>query len=230
MEAYPLFSAIAQIGSRNVGCIDLDHGRLNLVRWPTLLLFIYKVVEYFVEQVFRQLRDKNNPSATYSALNSPHSHRFEWTGHFLIPSLHIVSVTLFLYRFVNKYNYSGPHRFKQLAKFVPLANKSGSRRRAAIRRGEYSYHKDSSTASLIEQPPPPPPPSPPSQPEAEIQMTTTKRKNNKLTRKLVTTTSFHLKDNDEEMQLCGQSGDEEEDDDEGDARVRLLEFDDRDEE
>jgi hypothetical protein len=84
-------------------------------------LFIYKVLEYFVEQLFRQLHEGQEPD---NLSPSFYPHRLEWTGHFLIPSLHIVFVTLFLYSYVND-GHQSLHKFKRFAKFVPLKTRIG---------------------------------------------------------------------------------------------------------
>jgi hypothetical protein len=63
----------------------------NLMRWPSLILFVYRVIEYSVEHYHHRqtLQTKTGPNCNCFPV--------EWISHFLIPSIHLCLVTFLLW-------------------------------------------------------------------------------------------------------------------------------------
>jgi hypothetical protein len=61
------------------------------MRWPSLILFVYRVIEYCVEHYHHRqtLQTDNGPNCNYFPV--------QWISHFLIPSIHLCLVTFLLW-------------------------------------------------------------------------------------------------------------------------------------
>jgi hypothetical protein len=61
------------------------------MRCPSLVLFVYRVIEYCVEHYHHRqtLQTNNGPNCNYFPV--------EWISHFLIPSIHLCLVTFLLW-------------------------------------------------------------------------------------------------------------------------------------